>query len=78
MKKTLKKMVCASMAAVLALGLTVSPAMADEAHAATKKPYMKTLKLKWDLKKNKTVKITEPSAGNGKKPATMTINKMKI
>lgn len=78
MKKTLKKMVCASMAAVLALGLTVSPAMADEAHAATKKPYMKTLKLKWDLKKNKTVKITEPWAGIGKKPATMTIKNMKI
>lgn len=78
MKKTLKKAVCASMAAVLALGLTVSPALADEAQAAAKKPYMKALKLKWDLKKNKTVKITEPWAVIGKKPATATVKNMKI
>ncbi|MEY8460021.1 hypothetical protein AALA69_02675 [Eggerthellaceae bacterium 24-137] len=35
MKKSLKKLMCASMATMLALGLTVSPAMADEAHAVT-------------------------------------------
>lgn len=77
MRKLLKRVMAAVVVAALAAGVVVAPAMADEAHAATK-PYMKTLKLKWDLKKNKTLKITEPWAGIGKQPATVTLKNFKI
>lgn len=66
------------MAAMLAAGLTVSPAMADEVQTAPRKPYMKTLKLKWDLKKNKAMKFTSKFVEVGKKPMTMTIKNVKV
>ena len=66
------------MAVMLAAGLTISPAMADEAQAAPKKPYMKTLKLKWNLKKNKAMKFTSRFVSVGKKPMTMTIKNVKV
>lgn len=78
MKQRLRKVLGVSMAIMLAAGLTVSPAMADEAQAAPKKPYMKTLKLKWNLKKNKAMKFTSRFVSVGKKPMTMTIKNVKV
>lgn len=77
MRPLAKKVTVAVMATVLAAGLCVSPALADEAHAAAKKPYMKTLKVKWDLKKGKKVKITSKWAGAGKQQATAVVKNLK-
>ena len=52
------------------------PAAAEEAHAA-EKPYMKTLKLKWDLRKNKAVTSKEKFAAIGNKAMKITIKNYK-
>ena len=77
MKPLAKKATVALMTTILAAGLCASPALADEAHAAAKKPYMKTLKVKWDLKKGKKVKITSKWAGAGKQQATAVVKSLK-
>lgn len=77
MKPIAKKALVAVLATALAAGLCASPALADEAHAATKKPYMKTLKVKWDLKKGRKVAVTSKWAGVGKQKATAVVKSLK-
>ena len=60
----------------LSATMVVLPATVDEAHAA-EKPYMKTLKLKWDLKKNKAVKSKEKVVGVGNKALKITVKDRK-
>ncbi len=66
MKKPLKKAACVLATVALASTMVALPATAEKAHAATK-PHMKSLGLKWDLKKNRTVKFKTswPGAGKG-------------
>lgn len=54
------------LALLITIGLSATPFAAQSAHAASK-PYMKTLKLKWDLKKGKAKTVTEKYAAVGKK-----------
>lgn len=56
---------------------TVIAAVPDTSHAATK-PYMKTLKLKWDLKNNKTLKSKQAVCGLNKKSCTIKMTNFKI
>lgn len=76
MRKVLKKSACLLTAVALSATMVALPAAAEEAHAA-EKPYMKTLKLKWDLKKNKTVKSKEAYAGIGAKSLKITVKNYK-
>ena len=77
MRKMLKKSACLLTAVALSATMVALPAAAEEAHAA-EKPYMKTLKLKWDLKKNKTVKSKEKFAAVGNKAAKITVKNYKV
>lgn len=76
MRKMLKKSACVLTAVALSATMVALPAAAEEAHAA-EKPYMKTLKLKWDLKKNKAVTSKEAYAGIGAKPLKITVKNYK-
>lgn len=60
----------------LSATMVALPATADEAYAA-EKPYMKTLKVKWDLKKNKAVKSKERVVGVGNKNLEITVKNYK-
>lgn len=71
-----------SVAVLISILLAVSAVMVlaalpDTSHAATK-PYMKTLKLKWDLKKNRTLKFKQAVCGLGKKSGTVKMTNFKI
>lgn len=77
MGKMLKKSACVLTAVALSATMVALPATAEEAHAA-EKPYMKTLKLKWDLKKNKAVTSKEAIAACGKKPLKITVKNYKV
>lgn len=55
----------------------VIAALPGTSHAATK-PYMKTLKLKWDLKNKKTLKSKQAVCGLGKKQSTIKMTNFKI
>lgn len=76
MRKMLKKSACLLTAVALSATMVALPAAAEEAHAA-EKPYMKTLKLKWDLKKNKAVKSKEKFAAVGNKNLKITVKNYK-
>lgn len=76
-KATWKTGVTLLVAAVLALGMMgMLPGTATEANAVAK-PYMKTLKLNWDLKKNKTVKSKQRFVGLGLKALNITVKNYK-
>ena len=77
MRKVLKKSACLLTAVALSATMVALPAAAEEAHAA-EKPYMKSLKLKWDLKKNKAVTSKEAIAAYGKKPLKITVKNYKV
>ncbi|MEY8459926.1 hypothetical protein AALA69_02200 [Eggerthellaceae bacterium 24-137] len=76
MRKMLKKSACLLTAVALSATMVALPAAAEEAHAA-ERPYMKTLKLKWDLKKNKAVKSKEKFVGLGNKNLKITVKNYK-
>ncbi|WP_217952671.1 hypothetical protein [Adlercreutzia caecimuris] len=76
MKKMLKKSACLLTAVALSATMVALPAAAEETHAA-EKPYMKTLKLKWDLKKNKAVKSKEKIKYVGTKTVKVTVKNLK-
>ncbi|NBJ66618.1 hypothetical protein [Adlercreutzia caecimuris] len=76
MKRLTKTAVCMLTTVALSATMVVLPATVDEAHAA-EKPYMKTLKLKWDLKKNKAVKSKEKVVGVGNKALKITVKNYK-
>lgn len=65
------------LALLITIGLSATPFAAQSAHAASK-PYMKTLKLKWDLKKGKAKTVTEKYAAVGKKRHTLKITNVKV
>lgn len=78
MTQVWKRGIALLVAAVLALCmLGAIPGTAPEAQAASGS-HMKSLNLKWDLKKNKAVKCTEPFAAIGKKPLTIKIKNYKV
>ena len=73
-----KKSVAFLVAAVVALGMMgVVPGTAPEAHAASK-PHMKAIKVKWDLKKNKTVKLKTAWPGFDYQDMKITIKNYKV
>lgn len=76
MKKVLKRSACLLTAVALSATMVALPAAAEEAHAA-EKPHMKTLKLKWDLKKNKAVTSKEKIATVGNKAVKITVKNCK-
>lgn len=61
----------------IALGLAATPFAAQDAHADSK-PYMKTLKVKWDLKKGRAKTVTEKYAAVGKKKHALKITNVKV
>lgn len=88
----LSGMLIAGTAAIGITAISAAPGAAPEAHAAdkttvktdaknktskAKTPYMKTLKLKWDLKKNKTVKSNYKVECVGSKPMKITMKNYK-
>ena len=80
LKTIAKKTVAIFVGITLALGapVAISSISPAEAHAA-ETPYMKTLKgLKWDLKKGKTLKVTQRIDGAGKRAATLKMTKYKV
>lgn len=78
MTQVWKRGISLLVAAALALCmLGAIPGTAPEAQAASGS-HMKSLNLKWDLKKNKAVKCTEPFAAIGKKPVTVKIKNYKV
>lgn len=71
---------CIAIFVSLALVLSVTAVIAafpDTSHAATK-PYMKSLKLKWDLKKNKTLNVSQALSGLGNKKVAVKMTDFKI
>ena len=64
MRKAQKKSASLLTAVALSATMVALPVAAEEAHAA-EKPHMKTLKLKWDLRKNKAVTSKEKFAAIG-------------
>ena len=76
MRKMLKKSACVLTAVALSATMVALPAAAEEAHAA-EKPYMKTLKLKWDLKKNKAVTSKEKFSVLSTKTTKITVKNYK-
>ena len=66
-----------SVALALTASFAVSAIAPADAQASTK-PYMKTLKLKWDLKKNKTTKFTQKWVGLGNMDTKVKISNYKI
>lgn len=75
--KTFKKIIATILMLSLCIG-TLSMGTNVVSADAAKKPYMKKLKLKWDLKSNKNVKFTQPIAAIGNKKYTAKITKYKI
>lgn len=67
---------CALATVALATTMVALPATAEEAHAATR-PHMKKIGVKFDLKKNKTVKSKEAYAGIGAKPLKIVVKNYK-
>ena len=76
MRKMLKKSACLLTAVALSATMVALPAAAEEAHAA-EKPYMKKIGVKFDLKKNKTVKSKEKFAAVGSKAMKITVKNYK-
>lgn len=61
----------------LGLGLALLPALGGEAFAATGSS-MKSLKVKWDLKKGKKVTVTTAWAGVGKQKVSARVTALKV
>lgn len=92
MQKLLHKATALFTACALAVGLMALPAVAPEAQAATKKTtttkasttkktstaVMAKLKLRWSLKADKKLSITEPYAGVGAKKSTIVMKNYKV
>lgn len=76
MRKVLKKSACLLTAVALSATMVALPAAAEEAHAA-EKPHMKKIGVKFDLKKNKTVKSKEKFAAVGNKTMKITVKNYK-
>lgn len=79
MRNTLKKGMGILMVAVLLAGVLAVPSQGVQAASASKN-YMKTLGLRWDLKKGRTVTCNSLFAGVGKKKKAVTykITKYKV
>lgn len=67
----------AVVAVILVLGLVVVPAFAEEAYGATGSS-MKSLQVKWDLKKGKKVTVTAAWDSVGKQKTTAVVKKLKV
>lgn len=73
-----KRSVVLLVAAALALGMVgLLPGTSQQAQAATKS-HMKSLNLKWDLKKNKTVNFKTSYPGAGFQSVSATVKSLKI
>ncbi len=73
----MKRVGSAVMACVLALGLALAPAFGEEAFAATGGS-MKSLKVKWDLKKGKKVTVSAAWAGAGRQKVSARVVGLKV
>lgn len=71
-----KRIVCIFVSIALAIGFSISPVSVSTAQAATK-PYMKTAKVKWDLKKNKNVTCKDKVIFYGNKTAKAKVKSLK-
>ena len=73
----MKRMGSAVMALVLVLVLALAPAFGEEAFAATGGS-MKSLKVKWDLKKGKKVTVSAAWAGAGRQKVSARVVGLKV
>lgn len=77
MKNAVKRVKAVMLVCALVLGILYAPGQAGFAKAASK-PHMKSLKINWDLQKNKTIPFTTVIAGVGKKTFGAKISNYKI
>lgn len=72
-----KRVVAVLVAVALSVGLAASPVWGDEAYAATGKS-MKSLKVKWDLKKGKKVTLTAAWDSVGRQRVSAVVKDLKL
>ena len=77
MRKPLKKAVCVLATVALASTMVALPATAEEAYAA-EKPHMKKIGVKFDLKKNKAVKVKTAWPGIDFRDVKVTVKNYKV